>query len=241
MKEIIIVPDVHGRKYWRRAMSWADSTPIVFLGDYLDPYYWEEGIDAEDAYETLDEIINFKKRFPETVTLLMGNHDLHYLSRSVGGCRYDHRHAYQNRALLWSNLELFDIAFSLNCNNQQYLLTHAGVIARWYWNHFPYTDDISAEEIAKHLNEGFHGGLSREAIIDSLSEASPLRGGSHLFGSPVWADRLEHQVDSFEFDAIYQIFGHTLSPGPVITPFWSCLDCKRAFKLDPDSGLISEL
>ncbi len=31
MKEIIIVPDVHGRTFWRQAMSWADSTPIVFL------------------------------------------------------------------------------------------------------------------------------------------------------------------------------------------------------------------
>ena len=64
---------------------------------------------------------------------------------------------------------------------------------------------------------------------------------SHSSGSPVWADKLEHRTDAYEFDNTYQIFGHTLSPGPVITPFWSCLDCKRAFKLNPDSGLISEL
>ena len=240
MKEVIIIPDVHGRRFWRQAMSWADCTPIIFLGDYLDPYFWEEGIDSEEAYEELNEIIAFKKRFPNNITLLVGNHDLHYLSSAIGGCRYDYRYAYQNRALLFSELSLFDVAHSVECNERQYLFTHAGVIARWYWNHFPYIENISAEEIAKHLNEGFHGGLSWEAIVDSLSEASPLRGGSHLFGSPVWADRLEHQVDSFEFAAIYQIFGHTLS-GPVITPFWSCLDCKRAFKLDPDSGLISEL
>lgn len=50
MSKVIIIPDVHGRKFWRSALSWVETTPIVFLGDYLDPYR-DEGIDSEEAYE----------------------------------------------------------------------------------------------------------------------------------------------------------------------------------------------
>ena len=241
MKEIIIVPDVHGRKFWHKAVSYVKTTPIVFLGDYLDPYYWDEGIDSEQAYEQLDEIIDFKRSFPGNVTLLIGNHDLHYLSSTVGGCRYDHRYAYQNKALLWSNLEYFDIAHTVERNGNQYLFSHAGVIESWYYKHFPYSDSISAEEIAKNLNKAFHGNASRETTIEALSESSPFRGGSHQFGSPIWADKLEHRTDAYELSTIYQIFGHTLGSMPVITPFWACLDYKRCFRLDTESGLISEL
>ena len=238
---VIVIPDIHGRKFWRKAIPWADSMPIIFLGDYLDPYFREEGIDSEEAYDQLDEILDFKKKYPEMITLLLGNHDLHYLSSAMGGCRYDHRLAYQNKALLWSNLPLFDIGYSIVSKERQYLFTHAGVDARWYWEHFPYVNDISADEIAKQLNDVFHADASRDAIMDALSETSLLRGGSHPFGSPIWADRHEHRTDAFEFGTIYQIFGHTLAHGPVITPFWACLDCKRGFRLDIESGLISEL
>lgn len=242
MKEIIIVPDVHGRKFWHNAMSHVETTPIVFLGDYLDPYYWDEGIDSDQAYEQLDEIIDFKRSFQGNVTLLLGNHDLHYLAPTVGGCRYDHRFAYQNKALLWSNLEYFDIAHSVEGKRNQYLFSHAGVIERWYYEHFPDSENISAEEIAMNLNDAFHhGNTSRETMIDALSESSALRGGGHPYGSPVWADKLEHRTDAYEFGTIYQIFGHTLGPMPVITPFWACLDCKRCFRLNIESGLITEL
>lgn len=33
-----IIPDVHGRPFWRDAVLDVDTTPVVFLGDYLDPY-----------------------------------------------------------------------------------------------------------------------------------------------------------------------------------------------------------
>ena len=35
---ILIIPDVHGRTFWRDAVEAAGEMPIVFLGDYLDPY-----------------------------------------------------------------------------------------------------------------------------------------------------------------------------------------------------------
>lgn len=102
MSKVIIIPDVHGRTFWRSALSWVETTPIVFLGDFLDPYR-DEGIDSEEAYEQLDEIIDFKKRYPESITLLLGNHDLHYLSDSGGGCRYEGARKYLCRCTYKSN------------------------------------------------------------------------------------------------------------------------------------------
>ena len=41
MKEkILIIPDVHGRSFWKKAVETGDYEKVVFLGDYADPYEW---------------------------------------------------------------------------------------------------------------------------------------------------------------------------------------------------------
>ena len=71
-KKWIVIPDVHGRKFWRDVVKGNEDERIIFLGDYLDPYS-EEGITPEDAYNELLDIIAFKKEHPDNVTLLLGN------------------------------------------------------------------------------------------------------------------------------------------------------------------------
>lgn len=34
---ILIIPDVHGRTFWKYAIDKYDK--VIFLGDYLDPYF----------------------------------------------------------------------------------------------------------------------------------------------------------------------------------------------------------
>ncbi len=46
MKNILVVPDVHGRKFWETALDYPGE--IIFLGDYTDPYP-REGITMADA------------------------------------------------------------------------------------------------------------------------------------------------------------------------------------------------
>ena len=48
---------------------------VVFLGDYLDPYS-REGITFEDALIEFEEILDFKKAYPDKVVLLVGNHEI---------------------------------------------------------------------------------------------------------------------------------------------------------------------
>ena len=76
INKVIIVPDVHGRTFWRLAKEKVDEVDkIVFLGDYLDPYP-AEGITTEDAIKEFEEIIEFKKNYNDKVILLYGNHDV---------------------------------------------------------------------------------------------------------------------------------------------------------------------
>ena len=107
-KKWIVIPDVHGRKFWRDVVKGNEDERIIFLGDYLDPYS-EEGITPEDAYNELLDIIAFKKEHPDNVTLLLGNHDLGYLDPNICSFRQDKRKLKRNRKLLRDNLDMFDI------------------------------------------------------------------------------------------------------------------------------------
>lgn len=78
MSKVLIIPDVHGRPFWRKAKEKINSVDkVVFLGDYLDPYGYE-GITRENAIEEFKEIIQFKVDNPDKVILLLGNHDCAY-------------------------------------------------------------------------------------------------------------------------------------------------------------------
>ena len=46
----IVIGDVHGRKFWKDAIGYENEVPVIFLGDYLDPYV-DEGITQEEAFD----------------------------------------------------------------------------------------------------------------------------------------------------------------------------------------------
>ena len=76
--QILVIPDIHGRTFWKEAVDEHPSLPVVFLGDYLDPYA-RENITPEEALANFKDIIAFKKANMDRVTLLIGNHEIHYL------------------------------------------------------------------------------------------------------------------------------------------------------------------
>ena len=59
MKKIIIIPDVHGRSFWRDLVAQyknQEEIQIVFLGDYLDPYPFERITPEQSIIEFKDII-----------------------------------------------------------------------------------------------------------------------------------------------------------------------------------------
>ena len=240
---MIIIPDIHGRTFWKDAVSKkAETEKVIFLGDYLEPYTDREGITHEDAYKNFLEIIEYKKAHMDDCILLLGNHDFACIDRSMISCRHDYFNEERNRNIFHDNMELFDIAHYIIIGDIKYVFSHSGIHKEWYEGIYK-TDDEKNTEMCTLLNTMFH--RNYVDLIPYLSMYSRYRGFSpYKLGSCVWADCREWASlsDDDMFDNVYQIFGHTLlMEEPVITERWANLDCRKAFRLDEENGKLIQI
>lgn len=235
--KIIVIPDIHGREFWKEAVKGHENERIVFLGDYVDPYPYE-GIEPGRGLETLEQVIEFKKQHPDNVTLLLGNHDLGYLSRIVCECRMVYANEAAIRMLLFTNLGLFDLVHVVDGGGHRFLFSHAGVTLGWIEQRAEHLQGVA--EDPELLNEMLHDRERLPRLLVLLSDVSYLRGGEQDWGSPVWADAGELTIRQDNIPGFIQIFGHTQGNGPVSMAdgMANCLDCRRAFVLDTSTKRI---
>ena len=233
-QHIMIIPDLHGREFWREAVGElpADAR-VVFLGDYLDPYE-NEWIYWTDAFKSLQDIIALKKTYAEQVILLWGNHDLHYLFPSLQGSRYNEYKADVIRTTFEANLDCFQMAVEYAVGGKRYLFSHAGVQPEWLKKHsdlFGSADKVTAET--------FNGLMFTDEFVEALSDVSALRGGWSRVGSMIWADIDEFAGTQLNESEMYQVFGHTKCPNgqPKVYGNMICLDCQKAFLLS-EKGIV---
>jgi hypothetical protein len=71
----VVIGDTHGRSTWKDIVKLYQEEHIVFMGDYFDSF----NISAIDQIVNFKEIIKFKEENLDRVTLLIGNHDFHYM------------------------------------------------------------------------------------------------------------------------------------------------------------------
>ena len=234
---MIILPDIHGRLFWKNAVKDHENETIVFLGDYLDPYSHEH-ISEEDAIANFEEIIQFKKDHPKNVFLLLGNHDCGYIWPSVNECRRSWRYKNDIAHMFIENLDLFDLAYQCEINGKKYLLSHSGVHKEWLDKVY---DRYDINHIANYLNNWLRVELD-DVIASYLGIYSSYRGYSlDKYGSCVWADVREWRPNEDNWN-IYQIFGHTqLESEPIITDSFACLDVRKGFLLDETTNEIIEI
>lgn len=220
---IVIVPDVHGRLFWRKVLDNRDDR-IVFLGDYSDPYS-REGFTHDDALHELSDIIRFKKENMERVTLLLGNHCMSYIEERFRCCRFSEEHYEAYHALYIENRDLFQVAFEYEQNEQKYLFTHAGVSKGWLEYNKDELVEGEGDSVAELLNRTF-------AVKPEIwSQVSIWRGGRDDYGSPIWADLDEHD-ELGAFPEVIQIFGHSqLQDYPYINENMWDVDCRKVFVL----------
>ena len=228
--EILIIPDVHGREFWKEPVKecLGKVRKIVFLGDYLDPYP-HENIDPEIAINNFKEIIELKRSNPDDIILLYGNHDCHYtnyMGMDIFPCsRYSRFYAQDIKPLFENNKDLFRLFYK----NDKYVFSHAGIEKEWMKK---YCKCNSLGELLENENKA----------KGCLWIVSCLRGGFENFGSPVWSDVREFRN---EFDGTFQIFGHTQMEKEYFGPIpgnenFVCLDCRKCFILDLEEQLITK-
>ena len=209
MTDILIIPDIHGRTFWKEPCSnWKGK--IVFLGDYLDPYS-DENISFEDALNNFKDIIQFAKNNSDCI-LLIGNHDLGYIFPNNYNCTQISRHQTHAEAtkLFNENSSLFKVFYKIN----SYIFSHAGIQEQWL--------KFNQLEL-NHLDTNI-----LDINPDILSQCPFSRGGWNQYGSCVWEDARFFDPGNIKE---YQIFGHTQLLNAFITNKWACLDCRKAFIL----------
>ena len=262
MNKLLVLPDIHGRKFWKKPCENIEPyDKVIFLGDYLDPYDFEH-ISVPEAIDNFKEIIDFKKENMDKVILLIGNHDLPYYSNtylafSMWHCRHSAIHHNKIHKLFNENIDLFQIAYvhneqtlSLKKEYNDILFTHAGVESGWL-EKVVKCNESDINKIADTLNELTKSKDGLEKLYCITSE----RGGRDRFGSCVWADvhDIMWDVESVTnpdtmvkpIHKFKQIFGHTIQAfydlnrnivfGDAIE-FDNCkmIDTARAYVLDTD-------
>lgn len=249
---IIIIPDVHGRSFWKDAVHGREDQRIIFLGDYLDPYGFEwtgfEGDPRPLVIANFKEIIEFKKAHMDNVTLLLGNHDCTYMySTYVCDCRRDRENYYEIQHLFRDNAQLFDIACRETVGDKEYVFSHSGIQKGWLDGWTCPTD--GSVDIVDYLNNLNAVATASDEPADSnfcamLSDVSWYRGGYSRYSSVVWGDIrdiVDAENELYPSDCMH-IVGHTLSRCEYIDKIArvAMLDCRKAFVLD-NEGNIKEI
>ena len=225
-KKIIIIPDVHGRIFWREILKIENPEDyiFIFLGDYLDPYP-DENIGSATAFLEFLQILEFKKKYPNNVILLIGNHDFHYINLYADRCsRFDRKNMSLYNSIFNKNKDLFQLTYA----TEDCLFSHAGLINKWLttYNLEVYKTPI---EVSNYLNKLYNEGDENSDIKRGLQLVSFYRGG-FFNGSIIWRDVRESINEDF-----YQVFGHTQLTKPYITDKFACLDCRKIFILEDKS------
>ena len=186
---MIIIPDIHGRSFWKEAVKGRETEEIVFLGDFMDPYS-DENIFPDDALVNFKEIVEFKKQHPDNVVLLVGNHDLHYFYVSFDATsRYCRYLAQDIRELFIHNIELFQLAYEKDIAGKHFVFSHAYIHKLWL-NDLYGKGRWRKKSVIKRLNKDFQRYLY--GLGYALDSFSCYRGGYESYGSMVWADISSH-------------------------------------------------
>lgn len=230
----LVIPDIHGRTFWKEAVKEHENDLIIFLGDYLDPYTGLEDITKEDAFNNFIEIIEFKKTHMDNVILLLGNHDCTYaIGTHICDCRADYQRYKRISNLFEENRNLFQLAYEIIIDDKRYIFSHAGIHMDYAKDFFG--KDVKVEDLVALFNDAWN--KEDDNVLNSLGIVSYYRWGPSQYGSIVWADIREFSKEPEEF--AFQIVGHTQLKQPIIMNNIAVLDCHRAFIFD--NGNIYEL
>lgn len=211
MKKVLIIGDIHGRTDWEKMVMHAlpKFYHIIFLGDYVDSF----DIKPVHIMHNLKKIIGYKKKYPERITCLLGNHDFAYIGNHYQTSGYNMHASFDYQTVFNENAELFDVAWGFrNDMTKKYTLaTHAGLTLTYYNNYVKALIEDPTSRLNK-LSNGKSDKLEMHEILnfmkneDILWKVGSVRGGQGTPG-PLWADQTELLEDPYP--EINQIFGHT--------------------------------
>lgn len=124
MNNILVIPDIHGEKRQFKIISERPSIinnykKVVFIGDYWDSF----SVPFEEQKACFLEIIKLKQKYLDKIVLLLGNHDVHYMTDKARYSGFQDVHAFEIKDLMEQYKDLFQSAYQF----KDVLFTHAGL------------------------------------------------------------------------------------------------------------------
>lgn len=209
-KPLIVVPDLHHSNIWERIVSieGVENARYVFLGDYFDSHSEKKvGFTFNDALDNFSNIVSFARSNETEVTLLLGNHEFHYIHSFLSFSGKNHIFASAIRELIMVNrdiLQLYYFDSSLNL-----LCSHAGVSTLWLSKS---KESLGYANALHSYSDWYNKGNTEWAGFEGLAMGNDM-------DSPIWIrpNRLENTAIT-EFNGITgisQVVGHTHKDSPL--------------------------
>lgn len=200
--KIVTIGDIHGRKNWKEIVKKNPDSKFIFIADYLDTYRSED-IDDLDAIENFQDIIDFKISNPKNVILLIGNHDAQYIfGPKFATTRRMYQYYYEISDIFAFHKNLFQMAYQKG----NHLWTHAGVTNGWLKESYSQLVNYGLKNDFSNFADTLNSASKDSNGLKIFDKVSLYRGGFDRFGSPIWADIEELNLDML--NNCHQIVGH---------------------------------
>lgn len=246
---IIIIGDVHCRSFYKPVLQIKDR-PVIFMGDYMDPYYWE-GFTDEEGIEKLKEIVDFARN-NKNVVLLAGNHDEEAIWSRMGFSRTAAKFYEELHKIYRDNIDLFHPIYKIGDT----IFSHAGICSGWVNGintiyEFEKSEfRLTKDNVISYIENEWFQELKHDRALPSgwynvlkspIFEIGRSRGGDAAYGGPFWADLYDDHWNR-PFDWEYrQITGHQqqeVTGSIYIGDGLACIDSRAIFEYNPETHFI---
>jgi len=193
--KIIAIGDIHGRDFWKDIIH-EPVDQLVFIGDYFDSY--REEFTATQEIENFKQIVILKRENPDLVTLLIGNHDYHYLnSVDEHYSRYQDAAAGDINAVLMEALDVMQMCYVYD----HIVFNHAGITKTWAKN-----QNIDLNNLQISINNKFMEDKAAFGFVYGIDDFD----GSDQRQSPIWVR--PNALLGDKIAGYHQVVGHTKQP-----------------------------
>jgi predicted phosphodiesterase len=213
--KILAIGDIHGRTIWKQIIADnPDADLFIFIGDYLDTH---KDISIMKQLNNFNEILDFKKEFPDRVILLIGNHDEHYRNYALANAiQYSGFNDYLSQFVM----PIIESAIKDNLIQLVYvadktIFSHAGLTTTWMMDVGATLDTVN--DVLQQQPEMI------SFRIKHLFGSSPY--GYDVWQGPLWVRPYSLFKDIYMRDNYKQVVGHTQIDDIITTGSIIKIDC----------------
>lgn len=215
MNKVLVIPDLHGKDVWKRAVNEIEHDKVVFLGDYFDSF----DIDGNTQLENFSDIVEFKTANQNSAILLVGNHDLYYLT--LYKCS-GYQEVFGPQITQALNQAYSEQLLQDCYSDGNFLYVHAGLTNTWLK-----ANTQESYDSASSINSAFY----KDPTLFNFISGGDMYGND-VYQSPAWV-RPEALIKDM-YKGLKQIVGHTRVPQIAKVPFvdvifTDCLDKRDQF------------